>query len=473
MDYDSWNVDGWDFKSLLPFAKKLETYHHDDPSVNNDVHGYDGPIHISKGTYCPEGPQDDLFAAHESLGGKQTPDSQDFRSVGGFSRWLRYVDLDGKRQDAAHRYIHPLMCSGNYPNLHLLLETSVTRVVFQGKRAVGIEYAPSARFEPGTGSSKTAKTITARKLVIISAGTLSSPSILERSGVGSRTLLGKLGIPVVSDLPGVGEQYQDHHLLTYPYKTSLKPEDTLDALWSGRVNFETALRNSDPRLGWNGIDMFAKIRPSPEEVAQLGPEFEELWNRDFKEQEGKPLLLLGLLSAFLGDYETLSDEERASQFATMGTITAYPYSRGSIHIVSRDINTPASFRTGFLSHPADLKVQVWAYKKQREIYRRTNAYAGELAIGHPKFKANSKAALCNAHPAKSGYESLEQRRNLPPLEYSAEDDAVIEEWIRSNLNSTWHSMGTCKMAPRDRGGVVDKNLNVYGTESLKVVGKLV
>ena len=154
----------------------------------------------------------------------------------------------------------------------------------------------------------------------------------------------------------------------------------------------------------------------------------------------------------------------------MGTYTAYPYSRGSIHIVSKSASTPASFDTGFLSHPADLKKQLWAYKKQREIYRRTNAYQGELELGHPAFPAGSKAGLVEGGK-KGGFTSLEERKALPPIEYSAEDDKAIEDWIRGNLNTTWHSLGTCKMAPREEGGVVDKELNVYGVKGLKLAGE--
>ncbi|KND87110.1 Alcohol oxidase, partial [Tolypocladium ophioglossoides CBS 100239] len=470
VDYDSWNTEGWDAKSLLPFAKKLETYDLDDPSVDKSVHGYEGPIHVSYGTHGPKGPQDDILAAADSLGEKEIVDLQDFKAVGGFSRWLRYVGPDGKRQDAAHRYIHPLMASGKYPNLHLLLESRVSRVIFDGRRATGVEYEPSATFQPAAGFSKAGRsTIKARNFVVISSGALGTPSILERSGVGNAELLKKLDIPLVSDLPGVGEEYQDHNLLLYPYKTALKADETLDGLLSGRLDFAAALSNKNPLLGWNGIDIAAKLRPSEEEVAHLGPEFQELWNRDFKEQKERPLMLIGVISSFLGDHMVLNeDNDGVPQYATIATYTAYPYSRGNIHIIAKDAQTPASFNTGFLSHPADLKKQVWAYKKQREVYRRTNAYAGELAIGHPKFREGRKATLRDGHPVKGGYNSIEERKNLLPIKYDAEDDAAIEDWIRSNLNTTWHSLGTCKMAPKEKGGVVDKNLNVYGTQGLKL-----
>lgn len=87
----------------------------------------------------------------------------------------------------------------------------------------------------------------------MSAGALGTPQILERSGVGNAELLKKLNVTVVADVPGVGEAYQDHHLLLYPYKSSLGPEETLDCILSGRKDFAKAAAAKDPMLGWNSI----------------------------------------------------------------------------------------------------------------------------------------------------------------------------------------------------------------------------
>lgn len=97
----------------------------------------------------------------------------------------------------------------------------------------------------------------ASKLVVVSAGALGTPQVLERSGVGNPEILKKLDIPVVSDLPGVGEDYQDHHLLLYPYKSTLDESETLDGLLSGRKDFVKAMEEKDPMLGWNGIGEFS------------------------------------------------------------------------------------------------------------------------------------------------------------------------------------------------------------------------
>lgn len=132
-----------------------------------------------------------------------------------------------------------------------------------------------------------------------------------------------------------------------------------------------------------------------------------------------------------------------------------------MHITGAKLDDPLDFDVGFFNdaHDIDLKKQVWAYKKQREIVRRATYYRGELAAGHPKFPEGS-AAACT--------EISEQLKDVKDLKYSEEDDAAIEQWLRENVNTTWHSMATCKMAPRDQDGVVDANLNVYGVQGLKL-----
>ncbi len=143
--------------------------------------------------------------------------------------------------------------------MHLLLESKVIRVLFDESsppKAIGIEYKPNEDHQPSVSLSKPVhKTVKARKLVVVTAGALGTPQILERSGVGNPEILKKLDIPVISDVPGVGENYQDHHLVLYPYRTSLGEGETLDGILSGRKDFVKALEEKDPMLGWNGIGM--------------------------------------------------------------------------------------------------------------------------------------------------------------------------------------------------------------------------
>lgn len=96
---------------------------------------------------------------------------------------------------------------------------------------------------------------------------------------------------------------------------------------------------------------------------------------------------------------------------------------------------------------------------QREICRRLPYFNGELELGHPKFTSGSAAKLSDG--------KLEEE--VKDIVYSEEDDEAIKDWIRGNLNTTWHSCGTCAMRSREKGGVVDKDLNVYGVRGLKCV----
>ena len=111
---------------------------------------------------------------------------------------------------SADSLVHPLMDDGKHPNLHLLLENRVSRVLFDdSKRAIGVEYEPTKSHQPSISLSKTPTyQVYANKLVVVSAGALGTPSILERSGVGDAKILNKLGINLISDLPDVGEHYQ-------------------------------------------------------------------------------------------------------------------------------------------------------------------------------------------------------------------------------------------------------------------------
>jgi alcohol oxidase len=107
-----------------------------------------------------------------------------------------------------------------------------------------------------------------------------------------------------------------------------------------------------------------------------------------------------------------------------------------------------------------LKKQVWAYKKQREIMRRMQMYRGEVKSWHPPFAVDSAAACVELEAPLAD--------DVADIKYTPADDAVIEKFLRERIGTTWHSLGTCKMAPREEKGVVDANLGVYGVAGLKI-----
>ena len=203
------------------------------------------------------------------------------------------------RSDSAHAYLHPKVQSREYPNLHVLVEKQVLKVLFDdNKRAVGVEYQTNPKYMANPefmAKGYTAKrTVRARKMVVLSAGANATPGILERSGVGDSKVLQGAGIKVLEDLPGVGHDYQDHHLSLWAYRTNLKPKETINGFMDGRVNIDEAIRTGNELLGTNGMDAQGKVRPTEAEVEALGPEFKKAWDRDFKNATDRPLMIVAL-----------------------------------------------------------------------------------------------------------------------------------------------------------------------------------
>ncbi|EED11964.1 glucose dehydrogenase, putative [Talaromyces stipitatus ATCC 10500] len=461
-DFDSWQMPGWSAEEMLPYLRKLETYH--GPGAK-DTHGSNGPIHVSGGTYRALKSENDFISAAKKVGWTEIEDLQDLDSNNGVQRAMRYISPDGKRQDAATKYLLPRLQNGKHPNLHVLIESKVVRVLFDNgnKKAVGVEYLPKTDSPENDESNKSGppvQRVKARKLVIVSCGACGTPSVLERSGIGSPEILQRAGIPLVAEVPGVGYEYEDHQLLTYPYKSSLDVEETIDAVVSGRRSVEELVRNNDKILGWNTMDIACKLRPSETDIARLGPEFEKTWNRDFKKNPNKPLVLMSLINGFPGDPSTVP----AGQYLGISVFTVYPYSRGHLHITGPSPSDPLDFSTGFFSDPGDidLKKHMWAYKKQREIARRMHTYRGEVVSGHPPFPSSSKAA-CFERVNDYDHATIQG-----DIEYTADDDDILAQWLRENVGTTWHSVGTCKIAPLANNGVVDGKLRVYGVEALRI-----
>ena len=232
------------------------------------------------------------------MGYRKFQDLQDLDSNNGFARWDRYVSPNGRRSDAAHAYIHPKLGEPQYANLHVLVETKIVRVLLDhNKRATGVEFTPNPAFQPAApGAEALKRVVRARKLVVVSCGACGTPGVLERSGIGNPKVLAKAGVPLAVDLPGVGHDYQDHHLAAYPYRTSLADVQTINQFISMSENAETSIQTKAAILGWNSIDIAAKLRPTADEVAALGPEFQAAWDRDFKHAPNRPLMIFAPLS---------------------------------------------------------------------------------------------------------------------------------------------------------------------------------
>lgn len=393
---------------------------------------------MSKGTHvCPRA-EDDFVDAATRLGHPEANDLQNLDENDKVERYYKYIGPTGRRQDAAHRYLHPKLQGSDYPNLHVLVQQQVVRVLFDDKRATGIEYQTNPKFlsNPEFLSTKytAKKTAKARKLVVVSAGANATPGILERSGVGNATILKSINIPVIVDLPGVGENYQDHHLSLWTYRSDLKPRECINGFLDGRFDIDAAIRNNDELLGTNGMDAQGKFRPTEDEVDALGPEFRKAWDEAFKPYPDKPLMIVALYTAYYGDHSMLPQD--GHEYVSQANWTGYPFSRGSIHITSADMHDPVDFKTGWLEDTGnvDVKKHIWAYKITREMWRRMSIFRGELKSNHPKFPEGSEAAVVEV--ADGPLVTDDKSR----IKYTAEDDKAIEQRIREIVSTTWVSL---------------------------------
>ena len=159
----------------------------------------------------------DFLRAAESQGFPVVDDLQDLTTGHGAEHWLKWINRDtGRRSDTAHAYVHSTRAK--YTNLNLQCNTKVEKVIIKDGQAVGVQTVPT---KPVGGKTKT-RIFTARKQIIVCGGTLSSPLILQRSGIGDPEKLKKVGVEPIVDLPGVGLNFQDHYLTFSTYRA--KPE---------------------------------------------------------------------------------------------------------------------------------------------------------------------------------------------------------------------------------------------------------
>ncbi|CAE6402737.1 unnamed protein product [Rhizoctonia solani] len=457
-DFDDWKTEGWGSKDLLPLLRKaiqMENYH---LAPGRESHGYDGPLNVSyaDNEMFPAVAQAYLEVA-QKRGVPLVQDKQDLNTGHGCQRWAKWIDpVTGARQDAAHRYIHPL---SDNKHLHVLTATKVVRIVFDGNKATGVEIVADKDTEEG--ADQTPRIIKARKLVVVSAGALGSPIVLQRSGVGEAERLTKLGIKVVSNLP-VGSTYEDHQLVLTPYHVADDTE-TIDPIMNQDPAFleqaQAHFTQGKGPLTINWIDSGSKLRPTPKELEEIGPAFAPVWKNYFEPNPDKPVMLQAIVAGWLGPREILPHKD--ARMIMMGSYTGYPISRGHVYITSTDPYAAPDFEAGFFNEQADVDVQIWAYKNAREIARRLPQYRGEFAALHPTFPEGSAAACTKL----DGPPNVDDTKDIV---YTPEDNKAIESYVRQFVETTWHSVGTILMKPKEQGGCVDARLNVYGTQNLKV-----
>jgi alcohol oxidase len=202
---------------------------------------------------------------------------------------MKYIHpTTGGRSDAANAYIWPILSST--PNLYLQLETQVSRVLIDSNgRATGVECIPSSA---AIAAPKTT-TIRARKLVVLSAGTLSTPLILERSGVGNSSIISAAGITPVVNLPGVGENFQDHYVqLNQYYMTDSVVSNVAISLGDGAAHNAAEKEWQEKGTGpyaTNNIDIGVKYRPREKDVKKMSKDFQKVWKEYYATRPDRPI----------------------------------------------------------------------------------------------------------------------------------------------------------------------------------------
>ncbi|KAI9447379.1 alcohol oxidase-like protein [Lactarius indigo] len=473
-DYNDWEAvyknPGWGSKDLIPLLRKIETYQ---VPGGGSSHGTEGPLAVSRGGFFTDLAEQFLQVARTLDPDRaQRPDDtdlNDLETINVYARWPKWINPEtGTRSDVPHNMIYPL--KDTRPNLHFLTGVHVKHVTFDDEnRATGVAYALNPLLHPD-GFMDT-RIVRGTKLVLVSAGTFGSPGILERSGIGAKDVLDRVGVRQRVNLPGVGENYQDHNVIGFKYFAADEAQ-SLDSLF---CNDEGATDAAAAEFGktkkeismQNPLDAGIKWRPKPSEVAELGPEFQEYWDSYFADAPDKPVLRIGMYSAFFVNPTAVPP----GRYFTLAIYTEYPLARGHVHIThADDVSAPLDFVLGYFESMADVQPLTWGYKFAREIARRMQHFRGEPPEMHPAFAPGGSASVVARTEGPVPFDA-------PRIVYSEEDERALEAFTRANgartllFSASFAStllLGTCAMKPREQGGVVDARLNVYGVRGLKV-----
>ena len=399
LDFDRWEAEGaagWSYAKVLPYFRRAESFR----GRMSEYRGADGPLVTTPGVR--KNPLFDAFieagrqagyAVSEDLNGARA------EGFGGFDMTVK----DGVRWSAANAYLRPAM---KRQNVAVETHALVTKILFEGRRAVGVAYERGGR----------AQTVRALREVILCGGAINSPQILKLSGVGPARELKALGIEVVHDLPGVGENLQDH--LEYYFQLASKQPITLyrhtGPIGRGLVGLQWLLRGTGLGAS-NQFEAGAFIR-SGARVEHPDIQYHFL-----------PL-------AVTYDGAKLASEHGFQ--AHVGTLRSK--SRGYVRLRSADPREAPKIVFNYMSHPDDWTEMRASVRLTREIFRQA-AFAPYVA------------------------------REIQPGE-AAQSDSEIDDFLRQHLESAYHPCGACKMgSPDDPLAVVDPETRVIGLDGLRVV----
>jgi choline dehydrogenase len=398
-DFDTWaqmGNQGWSYDDVLPFFKRMESYEGGDAAYR----GREGPIRV---TNPP--PRLPLFGALiEAAGQVGIPHNPDYNGATQDGIAMSHASIAaGRRMSTARCYLDPIRTRAN---LHIEADALAEGLVLHGNRCIGVRYSVN-------GEQREARV--ARE-VVVSAGTINSPQLLELSGVGQPERLRDLGIEVRHALPGVGENLRDHFAPRTRWAIGRKGL-TFNDRGRGLGLVAQALRYAlfgDGMLGSVAAPIRAFVRS--------------------REGLEAPDVLLGWVPMLT------EPGRKGPKISRQSGMTCYahpmrPESKGHIHVVSSDPRRPPAINFNFLSSPIDAEVTVRAVRIARAVM----------------------TAPALAH--------LQVSEIAPGTERTT-DDAILD-WVKQAAETTYHPVGTCKMGS-DAMAVVDAQLRVRGIDGLRV-----
>lgn len=402
-EFDRWRDlgnPGWGYQDVLPYFTRMEAYTR---ARGGDTRGRDGPLHIAE--YSPRDPLTDAFLRSCAQAG--IPESKDYNDGSYAGAGLMQLSTRrGRRWSVREGYLRPAM---RRSNLEVRTQAHARKVIIEEGRARGVEYVME-------GELRRAQ---ARCEVILCAGAVQSPQLLELSGVGDTARLSKIQIKPVMHLPAVGENLRDH--LHARLMVRAKNVTTLNNILRNPVSKMFMglryLTRGDGLLSAPGATAHAFVSGTSDAVQ---PAIKLQLHHLSSPNERDPKRLI------LDDFPGFS----------IGIVHQQPASLGSIHANSPDSFVPPTIQTNHLSAREDVEAYVWGFRVARKLIEQP-AFAG-IVVG--------------------------EIRPGPAVKTERE----IESYLRESVFSSYHPTGTCRMGPDATNSVVDARLRVHGIRGLRV-----
>lgn len=402
-DYDQWRQlgnPGWSYDDVLPYFKRAENFHGEGDS---DYHGFEGPLSVKKSDTTNDLLLDKFIEAGSQAGFPLTNDFNG-KQQEGFSRYEHTIK-GSKRCSSARAYLHPVLSRKN-----LFTETNLTvdRVVFEGKKAIGVEYIKRGQ----------RVLCNAKKEVILSAGSINSPQILMRSGVGDQKDISPHGIKLIHELEGVGKNLQDHIGVVSQFAAT-KPI----TLHRSATKFRTALAGLQYLLFGTGD-------------AANPPTAGGAFIKSHPDKE-IPDMQIHYVSIAVPDVHGRADIPTSHGFSSI-VYACRPQSRGHITLKSSDpLDAPLMF-PNYLSEEQDLIDTRNGFRETRRVFM------------------------------QAAFDEYRGDQLKPGLDVNIDNDDELDRWIRETGETLYHPIGTCKMGS-DSLSVTNEHGQVHGVSGLRVV----